>query len=87
KRWCLARSALEWADVADRQPGPNQIRVRVGVRGVCRTDLHVLDGELPYPVVPVIPGLHGFGAAVSSLSPSLGRGRWGRRRGAGRGRG
>ncbi len=36
--------------------GPGQIRVRVQVCGVCRTDLHLVDGELPDPKLPVIPG-------------------------------
>lgn len=49
-------SALQWTELADRQPGPGEIRVRVAACGVCRTDLHVVDGELPDPVVPIIPG-------------------------------
>jgi propanol-preferring alcohol dehydrogenase len=40
----------------DPQPGPLEIRVRVGACGVCRTDLHVLDGELADPRVPIVPG-------------------------------
>ncbi len=47
---------LEWTELPDRQPGPGEIRVRVGACGVCRTDLHVIDGELPHPQVPIIPG-------------------------------
>ena len=47
---------LEWTELADRQPGPGEIRVQVGACGVCRTDLHVVDGELPEPKVPIIPG-------------------------------
>jgi propanol-preferring alcohol dehydrogenase len=49
-------TALEWTDLADRQPGPGQIRVKVAACGVCRTDLHVVDGELADPKVPIIPG-------------------------------
>jgi len=49
-------TALEWTDLADRQPGAGQIRVKVAACGVCRTDLHVVDGELPDPKVPIIPG-------------------------------
>jgi propanol-preferring alcohol dehydrogenase len=48
--------SLEWTELPDRQPGPQQIRVRVDACGVCRTDLHVIDGELPHPKVPIIPG-------------------------------
>ena len=47
---------LEWTELADRQPGPGEIRVKVSACGVCRTDLHVVDGELPKPRVPIIPG-------------------------------
>jgi alcohol dehydrogenase, propanol-preferring len=50
------RTPLEWTDLADPQPGPGEIRVKVGTCGVCRTDLHVVDGELPDPKVPIIPG-------------------------------
>jgi len=49
-------AALEWTELADRLPGPGQIRVRVTACGVCRTDLHVVDGELPNPQTPIIPG-------------------------------
>ena len=49
-------TALEWTELADPQPGPGEIRVKVAACGVCRTDLHVVDGELPNPKVPIIPG-------------------------------
>ena len=38
------------------RPGPRQLRLRVRACGVCRTDLHLVDGELPDPRLPVIPG-------------------------------
>ncbi|MGD0720925.1 MAG: zinc-dependent alcohol dehydrogenase family protein [Roseiarcus sp.] len=47
---------LEWTELPDRTPGPGEIRVNVGACGVCRTDLHVVDGELPQRKVPIIPG-------------------------------
>ena len=40
----------------DPKPGPGQIRVRIEGCGVCRTDLHVVDGELPDPKLPIVPG-------------------------------
>jgi propanol-preferring alcohol dehydrogenase len=49
-------TALEWTELADPQPGPGEIRVKVSACGVCRTDLHVVDGELPNPKIPMIPG-------------------------------
>ncbi|MEE9209636.1 MAG: zinc-dependent alcohol dehydrogenase family protein [Kiloniellales bacterium] len=38
------------------EPGPAQVLVRVRACGVCRTDLHVIDGELPDPKLPLVPG-------------------------------
>ncbi len=38
------------------EPGPGQIRVRVEACGVCRTDLHVVDGDLADPKLPIVPG-------------------------------
>ncbi len=40
----------------DPAPGSGQIRVRIEACGVCRTDLHLLDGELPHPKLPIVPG-------------------------------
>jgi propanol-preferring alcohol dehydrogenase len=50
------KSPLEWTELQDRQPGPGEIRIKVEACGVCRTDLHVVDGELPNPKIPIIPG-------------------------------
>jgi propanol-preferring alcohol dehydrogenase len=64
---------LEWTELADREPGPGEIRVKVLACGVCRTDLHVLDGELPDEHVPIIPGheivgrIEALGAGVNNL--------------------
>ena len=66
-------TALEWTELPDRQPGPGEIRVKVGACGVCRTDLHVVDGELPNPIIPIIPGheivgrIDAVGAGVEGL--------------------
>jgi len=51
-----AGQALEPIDLPDPQPGAGELRVRVTACGVCRTDLHVVDGELPNPKLPIIPG-------------------------------
>jgi len=40
----------------DPSPGPGEIRVRVEACAVCRTDLHVVDGDLPNPKLPIVPG-------------------------------
>jgi propanol-preferring alcohol dehydrogenase len=47
---------LEWTELPDRQPGVGEIRIRIAACGVCRTDLHVIDGELPDPQLPITPG-------------------------------
>ena len=68
------RTPLKWTELPDRQPGPHEIRVKVLACGVCRTDLHVVDGELPNPVLPIIPGheivgrIDALGHEVTGLS-------------------
>ena len=47
---------LRMEERPDPTPGPGQIRVRIEACGVCRTDLHVVDGELPDPKLPIVPG-------------------------------
>ncbi|HEY0179755.1 MAG TPA: zinc-dependent alcohol dehydrogenase family protein [Dokdonella sp.] len=48
--------ALVREEHADPEPGPGEVRVRVEACGVCRTDLHVVDGELPQTRLPIVPG-------------------------------
>lgn len=45
-------------------PGPGQILLKVEACGVCRTDLHLVDGELPDPVLPIVPGHEIVGRVV-----------------------
>ncbi|MBF0871235.1 zinc-dependent alcohol dehydrogenase family protein [Gluconobacter japonicus] len=65
---------LEWVELPDPEPGPDEIRIRMGACGVCRTDLHVVDGELANPTLPIIPGheivgrIDKLGSNVTSLS-------------------
>jgi propanol-preferring alcohol dehydrogenase len=47
---------MEWTVLPQRQPAAGEVRVRVLACGVCRTDLHVVDNELPNTMIPVIPG-------------------------------
>jgi propanol-preferring alcohol dehydrogenase len=57
------------------QPGPHQVLLRVAACGVCRTDLHILDGELTEPKLPLVPGheivgtVASVGAGVTGLKP------------------
>ncbi len=52
----------EWRDPPD--PGPHQVLIRVHACGVCRTDLHIVDGELTQPKLPLIPGHEIIGAVA-----------------------
>ena len=58
----------------DPVPGPGEVLITVGACGVCRTDLHVVDGELPQTLLPIIPGheivgrVAALGAGVSHLT-------------------
>lgn len=52
------------------QPGPGELRLRVEACGVCRTDLHVVDGELAERRLPVIPG-HEIVGIVEALGPGV----------------
>ena len=47
---------LSFVALPDPEPAPNEVRVRVSCCGVCRTDLHVVAGELPDQRLPIIPG-------------------------------
>src|ERR1700748_2572131 len=51
-----AGAALRESQVETPSPGPGQVLVRIMACAVCRTDLHVVDGELPNPKLPLIPG-------------------------------
>lgn len=67
-------SPLILRDLPDPEPGPLQVRIRIEACAVCRTDLHVVDGELPPLKLPVTPGheIVGFvdrlGEGVSDLA-------------------
>jgi alcohol dehydrogenase, propanol-preferring len=52
------------------EPGPGQIRVRVRACGVCRTDLHVVDGDLPDGPLPIVPG-HEIVGVVDRCGPGV----------------
>jgi alcohol dehydrogenase, propanol-preferring len=50
------RSALRLGDLPDPKPGPGEVLLEVTACGVCRTDLHILDGELDRPKLPLVLG-------------------------------
>jgi propanol-preferring alcohol dehydrogenase len=57
---------LQLAELAKPVPGPRQVLVRVLSCGVCRTDLHVVDGELHHPRLPLVPG-HEIAGRIEAL--------------------
>jgi alcohol dehydrogenase, propanol-preferring len=71
---------LTLEEVALPPPGEGQVKLRVSACGVCRTDLHVVDGELPEPALPLTPGhevvgrvvAHGPGATRFALGERVG---------------
>lgn len=67
-----ARQPLRLLELPAPEPGPGQIGIRVHACGVCRTDLHLVDGELPDPKLPVIPG-HEIVGTVDKLGEGVER--------------
>jgi propanol-preferring alcohol dehydrogenase len=69
------RAPLVEAEVPSPEPGPGEILVRVAACGVCRTDLHVADGDLPDPSLPLVLGheivgrVEAVGAGVARFAP------------------
>jgi len=59
-----AGQALQQRCVAVPSPGPHQVLLRVAACAVCRTDLHVVDGELTEPKLPLVPGHEIIGRVV-----------------------
>jgi len=61
---------LQLRELPEPQPGPGELRVKVLACGVCRTDLHVVDGELPEVPLPIIPG-HEIVGRVDALGEGV----------------
>jgi len=69
---------LRLADLPRPEPGPEQVLVAVSACGVCRTDLHIVDGELAHPKLPLVPG-HEVVGTVAEVGSSVVRLRAGQR--------
>jgi alcohol dehydrogenase, propanol-preferring len=63
---------LRELEMDDPVPGPGQLRIEVSTCAVCRTDLHVVDGDLPDPKLPLVPG-HQIVGAVEATGPQANR--------------
>jgi len=66
----LPTRPLRPVDIADPFPGDGQVRVRVSTCGVCRTDLHIFDGELTHPKLPLVLG-HQIVGTVDVVGPGV----------------
>ncbi len=67
----LPGSPLREAELPEPEPRPGQLRIRVEACGVCRTDLHVLDGELAEPKLPLVLG-HQIVGVVDAVGEGVG---------------
>jgi alcohol dehydrogenase, propanol-preferring len=69
------REPLRLVERPDPEPGPGQVLIAVAACGVCRTDLHIVDGELSEPKLPLVPGhqivgtVAGAGEGAERFSP------------------
>jgi propanol-preferring alcohol dehydrogenase len=63
---------LRLADLPRPEPGPGELLIQVSACAVCRTDLHVVDGELPHPALPLVPG-HEIVGVVAGAGPGATR--------------
>lgn len=66
----VSRGPLRARDIPMPVPGPGQVRVKIHVCGVCRTDLHVVEGELPPVTRPIVPGHEAVGM-VDQVGPGV----------------
>jgi propanol-preferring alcohol dehydrogenase len=57
---------LAAAELPEPSPGPGQVLLQVRACAVCRTDLHVVDGELPNPKLPLVPGHEIVGTIIET---------------------
>lgn len=74
----IETSPMRLRQLDDPQPGPGEVRLRVSCCAVCRTDLHVIEGDLPEKKLPVIPG-HQIVGAVDLLGRGCSRLKLGQR--------
>ena len=71
----FALGHLDAVEMDTPPPGPGDVLVKVLACGVCRTDLHVVDGELAEPAIPIVPGheivgrVEAVGHGVTTCAP------------------
>src|SRR5690348_4879628 len=72
------RRPLTLVERAPPAPGPGEVLIEIAACGVCRTDLHLVDGELPDPKPDIVPG-HEIVGRIAALGPGVERFRIGER--------
>src|SRR5262245_49644325 len=68
----IESAPLRLLDLPDPVPGPGEVRLRVRCCAICRTDLHVIEGDLPRRRLPIIPGHQAVGV-VDQIGPGCTR--------------
>ncbi|TET13122.1 MAG: alcohol dehydrogenase, partial [Dehalococcoidia bacterium] len=68
----IEEEPLAMVEIADPVPGPKEVRVKISTCGVCHTDLHVVEGELPSKKLPIIPG-HEIVGVVDAIGEKVTR--------------
>ena len=66
----VEENPLRLAEIPLPEPAPGEIRVRVRACGVCHTDLHIVEGDLPLPKLPLVPG-HQIVGTVDALGAGV----------------
>ncbi len=67
----VSQRPLEIRDIPKPEPGPGQVLLKVRACGVCRTDLHIVEGELPPNLKPVVPGHQIVGEVAGGATVEL----------------
>jgi alcohol dehydrogenase, propanol-preferring len=65
------RTPLVMRERPTSEPRQGEILVEIAACGVCRTDLHVVDGELPHPKLPIVPGHEIVGRSFNASDREL----------------
>jgi propanol-preferring alcohol dehydrogenase len=66
----IETNPLDYCNVSTPEPGAGQVLVKVRACGICRTDLHVVEGDLPQKRMPVIPG-HQIVGVIERVGPGV----------------
>jgi 2-desacetyl-2-hydroxyethyl bacteriochlorophyllide A dehydrogenase len=62
--------SVDVVDMPEPSPGPDEVVIKVGACGICGTDIHIIDGEFPPTVYPIVIG-HEFGGEVTAVGQNV----------------